>query len=134
MLHALRNDLGIAEALARLNVLRQALDDASDDAARALAKARLVKSAALLGLLQQAPLAALQALQPHIDAPPPQAALHALLEARETARKARDFATADRLRSELQAAGFTAEDTAQGPRLRALVQTTSARANPGAPC
>ena len=134
LLHALRNDLGIAEALARLNVLRQALDDASDDAARALAKARLVKSAALLGLLQQAPLAALQALQPHIDAPPPQAALHALLEARETARKARDFATADRLRSELQAAGFTAEDTAQGPRLRALVQTTSARANPGAPC
>lgn len=134
LLHALRNDLGIAEALARLNVLRQALDDASDDAARALAKARLVKSAALLGLLQQAPLAALQALQPHIDAPPPQAALHALLEARETARKARDFATADRLRSELQAAGFTGEDTAQGPRLRALVQTTSARANPGDPC
>ncbi|MFJ4047998.1 cysteine--tRNA ligase [Pseudomonas hunanensis] len=134
LLDALRDDLSVADALARLHVLRQALDNAGDDTSRAQAKARLVKSAALLGLLQQTPLAALRALQPHIEEPPPQAALLRLLEARETARKARDFATADRLRSELEEAGYTAEDTAQGPRLRPLQQATSCRDNSGDPC
>ncbi|WAC00527.1 cysteine--tRNA ligase [Pseudomonas putida] len=134
LLAALRNDLGVAEALARLHVLRQALDNASDGASRAQAKARLLKSAALLGLLQQAPLAALRGLQPHRDEPPPQAALLRLLEAREAARKTRDFATADRLRSELEEAGYTAEDTAQGPRLRRLQQPTRGRDNAGDPC
>lgn len=134
LLDALRDDLGVAEALARLHVLRQALDNASDETSRAQAKARLVKSAALLGLLQQTPLAALRALQPHTEEPPRQAALLRLLEARETARKARDFATADRLRSELEEAGYTAEDTAQGPMLRPLRQATSCRDNSGDPC
>ncbi|WPK03127.1 cysteine--tRNA ligase [Pseudomonas putida] len=134
LLDALRDDLGVAEALARLHVLRQALDNASDETSLAQTKARLVKSAALLGLLQQTPLAALRALQPHTEEPPRQAALLRLLEARETARKARDFATADRLRSELEEAGYTAEDTAQGPRLRPLRQATSCRDNSGHPC
>lgn len=134
LLDALRDDLGVAEALARLHVLRQALDNASDETSLAQTKARLVKSAALLGLLQQTPLAALRALQPHTEEPPRQAALLRLLEARETARKARDFATADRLRSELEEAGYTAEDTAQGPRLRPLRQATSCSDNSGDPC
>ncbi|HDS1060570.1 MULTISPECIES: cysteine--tRNA ligase [Pseudomonas] len=127
LLDALRDDLGVAEALARLHVLRQALENASDETSLAQTKARLVKSAALLGLLQQTPLAALRALQPHTEEPPRQAALLRLLEAR-------DFATADRLRSELEEAGYTAEDTAQGPRLRPLRQATSCRDNSGHPC
>ena len=42
----------------------------------------------------------------------------ALLEEREKARKSRDFATADRVRDELAAAGYVIEDTPQGPRVK----------------
>jgi cysteinyl-tRNA synthetase len=38
------------------------------------------------------------------------------IAARQAARKARDFATADAIRAELAARGVTVEDTAQGPR------------------
>lgn len=41
-----------------------------------------------------------------------------LIEQREAARKARDWATADRLRAELAARGLIIEDTPQGPRWR----------------
>ncbi|HUV05633.1 MAG TPA: cysteine--tRNA ligase [Armatimonadota bacterium] len=42
-----------------------------------------------------------------------------LVQEREKARKARDFATADRIRSELAAAGYLIEDTPEGPRVKA---------------
>jgi cysteinyl-tRNA synthetase len=40
-----------------------------------------------------------------------------LLQERETARKAKDFATADARRDELDARGWTVRDTAEGPQL-----------------
>ena len=46
------------------------------------------------------------------------AAASELLERRERARTARDWATADALRSELGTLGFTIEDTPAGPKLR----------------
>jgi cysteinyl-tRNA synthetase len=42
----------------------------------------------------------------------------ALLEQRQAARKAKDFARADAVRQELKAAGWTIEDTPKGPRLK----------------
>jgi cysteinyl-tRNA synthetase len=42
----------------------------------------------------------------------------ALLEARQAARKARDFKRADALRDELKAKGWAIEDTAAGPKLK----------------
>ena len=42
----------------------------------------------------------------------------ALAQARQAARQAKDFARADALRKELQAQGWTVEDTAAGPRLK----------------
>ncbi len=41
-----------------------------------------------------------------------------MAEARQLARKARDFAEADRLRAAIAAAGFALEDTPQGPKLK----------------
>jgi cysteinyl-tRNA synthetase len=45
-----------------------------------------------------------------------------LLEAREAARAARDFAASDRLRDELAAHGVTVEDTRDGQRWRRMVE------------
>uniref|UniRef100_UPI0035590B73 DALR domain-containing protein n=1 Tax=Pseudomonas putida TaxID=303 RepID=UPI0035590B73 len=64
VLNSLKNDLGVNEALARLHVIRAELDQAGTDEMRSLNKARLLKSAGLLGLLQQEPHAALAALSP----------------------------------------------------------------------
>ena len=42
--------------------------------------------------------------------------IDAMLEERETARKNKDFATADRIRDELAAEGITILDSPEGPR------------------
>jgi cysteinyl-tRNA synthetase len=41
-----------------------------------------------------------------------------LLQARERARKRRDFATADQLRAQIAALGYVVEDTPRGPRVK----------------
>jgi len=46
--------------------------------------------------------------------------LLALLEERQAARKAKDFARADAIRDELKAKGWTIEDTPKGPKLKML--------------
>jgi cysteinyl-tRNA synthetase len=48
------------------------------------------------------------------------AELTALLEARQAARKAKDFKRADIIRDELKAKGWTIEDTPKGPKLKKL--------------
>jgi len=122
VLESLRNDLNVPGALARLRVLLRQLDDADTDARRALAKSVLLASAGRMGLLQQAPQAALAALRPAVLAPSTQwsddTRIKALLAEREQARRDRDFAKADALREELEAAGFLVEDTPEGPVLR----------------
>ncbi|MBK4987654.1 cysteine--tRNA ligase [Pseudomonas sp. S37] len=122
VLESLKNDLGVTEALARLHVLRSELDQAVTDEMRMLAKARLIKSAGLLGLLQQEPHVALAALRPPVQ-PVEQPLSHrqhleSLLEARNQARIARDFSRADALRDELLEAGFSIEDSPEGSTLR----------------
>jgi cysteinyl-tRNA synthetase len=52
-----------------------------------------------------------------LDAEAAPAELMALAQQRETARGERDFATADRLRDEIRAAGWEVRDGAQGPEL-----------------
>ena len=46
--------------------------------------------------------------------------VEALLEERQQARQARDFARADALRAQIRERGYVIEDTPQGPRLKRL--------------
>ena len=52
------------------------------------------------------------------DGQAPPAEVLALLEQRQTARRTRDFALADRLRAEIESCGWLIEDTPKGPRLK----------------
>ncbi len=82
-----------------------ALDD-GDDAGAGVAGATVREIAAAVGL----------ELNESSDEAPPE--LIALAEERTAARAAKDFARADEIRDEITAAGWTLEDSADGPVLR----------------
>lgn len=112
---ALHNDLNVSVALTRLRRLVDELAQAKSDSSRAQAKARLLASAKLLGLLQQPPGLALPALcAEQSRAALPMAQIEALVAERNRAREQRDFARADALRSELEGLGVSIRDTPQG--------------------
>jgi cysteinyl-tRNA synthetase len=106
---ALADDLDLPSAMALVAELSR-----SDIPPRA--KASLLRSwDRVLGL-------DLDRVQPHMSLPQGAAAL---LESREKARAANDFATSDRLRSELAALGITVTDTAEGQRWKATGKKSS---------
>ena len=119
VMEALRNDLNVPGALTHLHALRAELDEAATGTARAQAKSRLLVSAGVLGLLQQAPSVAMEALALSDWARTVNAnRIRELLNERQQAREHRDFARADALRAELEAAGFIVEDTLKGMVVR----------------
>jgi len=109
VLAALAADLNTPEAMALLHEQASALNRASPVERPALA-ARLLASAALLGLLEQEPERWFQGGG--------DGAIDALVEARWQARKSRNFKEADRIRDELAAQGIELEDGPGGTRWR----------------
>ena len=105
-------DFNTPEALAVLFDLARELNAAArNDAARArILAAELKGFGAVFGILQEDPLSFRRGGVASED----DAGIDALVAARTDAKKARDFARADEIRTELLARGVVLEDTREG--------------------
>ncbi|SUS07310.1 Cysteine--tRNA ligase [Candidatus Defluviicoccus seviourii] len=119
VLGALSDDLNTPEALAHVFALVGEAHKA-EPSEQAAIKAQLLGAGALLGLFGQDPVKWLRwRPQPPVDGEELQhLIIETMIEERRQARKARDFARADRIRSELAAQGILLEDGAAGTTWR----------------
>ncbi len=117
VLEALGDDLNTPLALAGLHRQAGALNRADTDAERREIAGELRASGLLLGLLQSDPEAWFQA---GATTGPDETGIQRLIQVRNEARAARDFATADRIRDQLRADGIALEDGADGTSWKRL--------------
>jgi cysteinyl-tRNA synthetase len=113
-LEAIGDDLNTPRAFAELFALAKTLETATGDRERAAAKAALLGAGRMIGFLQADPEAwfeggADEALKAQVEA---------LLKTRIEARRAKDWATADRIRDELNALNVVVMDNAEGATWR----------------
>jgi cysteinyl-tRNA synthetase len=111
---ALLDDINTPKAMAELFALGKALETAKSDGERRAAKAALLGAGGLVGFLQADPNAWFKGAAGDDLA----AKVEALLAERATARKAKDWATADRIRDELDALGVIVMDGPDGATWR----------------
>ncbi|MEM7610788.1 MAG: cysteine--tRNA ligase [Pseudomonadota bacterium] len=112
---ALEDDINTPKALAELFAMARAINR-SESPAEQLALARALREAgALTGLLGKAPEAWFATVVSHDDAADD---IEAAIAQRTAAKQAKDFATADRIRDELAAAGVQISDGPDGTTWR----------------
>ncbi|MGK2739387.1 cysteine--tRNA ligase [Tepidicaulis sp. LMO-SS28] len=116
VLAALEDDLNTPKALAELFALAKEANTAATPADKARVKGQLLAAGQIIGLLQQDPEAWFEQAggSAHIDAEE----VERLIAARIDARKAKDFAEADRLRDALTEMGVAIEDGPDGTKWR----------------
>ena len=111
---ALCDDLNTPAVLAELSGIAAQARKADHPGERIRLKSDLLAGAGILGLLQDDPGAWFSRGSDSDE----DARIQGIVDARNAAKQARDFATADRLRAELAAEGVLLEDTAGGVRWR----------------
>jgi len=109
-LEALADDLNTPKAFAELHAVARTLGAAKDKAEKARLKGVLLEAGDLIGLLQENPE---NWFARGVDQEEAER-IEALIAARQAARKAKDFAEADRIRDQLAAQGITLMDTPRG--------------------
>lgn len=110
---ALSEDLNTPQALALLSQYARELNKAEGPQAKNLASSRLRSAGKLLGLLQQDPQVWFQG-----DSSIGEAQIQALLDERQAAKLAKDYARSDAIRKQLADDGIQIEDTPEGARWR----------------
>ena len=120
VLAALKDDLNTPMALAHLHELATQLNKATTSSEKAHFKGALLASGDVLGLLQQ-DVEAWFRWTPAGAAGLDDSAIDALVQRRIDARKAKDFAEADRIRQELTGHGILLEDGPGGTAWRRAI-------------
>ncbi len=113
---ALLDDLNTPKAQAALFELSRRANSSDDEQAKADLKAEMLAAGVLLGLFQSTPKTWLTSATGEANVDTDE--IERLLEQRRSARDAKDFETADRIRDQLEAEGVILEDGPEATRWR----------------